>query len=208
MIATGASDLVKKYVDGLKQAFYANGGKEEWDEFEGVKEGASQENILKLKELYPEIPDSLVEMLKYADGTYFREYRGVNIALYFLGSDLEEYPYYLLSSGEMIKNQALAQEWYGDYINREFDPEDIPIDDKIIDDADKMKWLHFSDCMNNGGSSQLFIDFSPSEKGKNGQVVMFVHDSDYIEVIADSFDEYLEKMMNQQFDFIIDEYFG
>lgn len=57
MVVTNASDLVKKYVDGLKQAFYANGGKEEWDEFEGVKEGASHENILKLKELYPEIPD-------------------------------------------------------------------------------------------------------------------------------------------------------
>lgn len=111
----------------------------------------------------------------------------------------------MLSSEEIIENKSLAQEWYSDYVNREFDPADIPVDDRIIDDASKMKWLHFSDCMNNGGSSQLFIDFSPSESGTIGRIVMFVHDSDRIEVIANSFDEYLEKMIKWEFNFIVDE---
>ena len=145
--------------------------------------------------MFPEVPESLVELLQYADGTYHRMYGNTNICLYFLGSNLEEYPYYLLSSEQIIENQTLAQRWYGDYVDREFDPEEIPIDDRIIDDASKMKWLHFSDCMNNGGSSQLFLDFSPSESGVSGQVVMFVHDSDRLEVIANSFDEYLENMI-------------
>ena len=82
-----------------------------------------------------------------------------------------------------------------------------PIDDRIIDDASKMKWLHFSDCMNNGGSSQLFLDFSPSESGVSGQGVMFVHDSDRLEVIANSFDEYLENMIKWEYDFIQEDLF-
>ena len=65
-----------------------------------------------------------------------------------------------------------------------------------------MKWLHFSDCMNNAGTSQLFIDFSPSEKGVKGQIVRFLHDPDEIGVIADSFDEYLEELIESGLDFI------
>ena len=42
----------------------------------------------------------------------------------------------------MIENQTLAQRWYADYVNREFDPEDIPIDDRIIDDANKPADMH------------------------------------------------------------------
>jgi len=199
-------DIVRRYIEGLEQAYLNNGGEEKWKEFVNVKEGACSENIEKIKELFPDAPESLLELLRYADGTYFRTYGNTTIRLYFLGSTLEEYPYYLLSSEEIIENKSLAQEWYSDYVNREFDPEDIPIDERIIDDASKMKWLHFSDCMNNGGTSQLFIDFSPSDSGTIGQIVMFVHDSDRIEVIANSFDEYLEKMIKWDFNFIVDEF--
>lgn len=199
-------DIVRRYIEGLEQAYLNNGGENKWREFVNVKEGASSENIARIKELFPDVPESLLELLEYADGTYFRKYGNITIRLYFLGSELEEYPYYLLSSEEIVENKSLAQEWYSDYVNREFDPDDIPVDDRIIDDAGKMKWLHFSDCMNNGGSSQLFIDFSPSESGTIGQIVMFVHDSDRIEVIANSFDEYLEKMIKWEFNFIVDEF--
>jgi len=44
-----------------------------WDNFEKIKEGASEEDIKKLKEEYPEVPDSLIELLKNVDGTYFRK---------------------------------------------------------------------------------------------------------------------------------------
>lgn len=199
-------DIVRRYIEGLEQAYLNNGSENKWREFVNVKEGASSENIARIKELFPDVPESLLELLEYADGTYFRKYGNITIRLYFLGSELEEYPYYLLSSEEIVENKSLAQEWYSDYVNREFDPDDIPVDDRIIDDAGKMKWLHFSDCMNNGGSSQLFIDFSPSESGTIGQIVMFVHDSDRIEVIANSFDEYLEKMIKWEFNFIVDEF--
>jgi len=90
---------------------------------------------------------------------------------------------------------------YADYVNGKFG-DDVEVDERITDCANDMKWLHFSDCMNNGGTSQLFIDFSPSAKGIKGQVVRFLHDPDEIQVIADSFDDYLQILIDSGFNFI------
>ena len=192
--------IVEKYIKELKKPYYKNGGKEIWDNFEKIKEGASEEDIKKLKEEYPEVPDSLIELLKNVDGTYFRKYKGKTVAFDFLGSDVEEYPYYLLSSRQILESKDDAYKYYADYVDRKY--EEVEIDEEIISDSKKMRWLHFSDCMNNGGTSQLFIDFSPSEKGVKGQIVRFLHDPDEMGVIADSFDEYLEKLMEYELDFI------
>ena len=194
--------IAKKYVEGLKMAYYENGGEKQWNDFERIFHGASKEDIEKLRVLYPDIPDSLLKLLEIVDGTYWREYAGEEVAFFFLGSDLEEYPYYLLSA-EQMRQQKEDLGWLDEYINREFG--NIDIDEKIIDKADKMCWLHFSDCMNNGGTSQLFIDFSPSAKGVKGQIVRYVHDPDAIEVIADSFDDYLQMLMDSDYDFITED---
>ena len=55
-------NIAEKYIEELKKAYYKNGGKEVWDNIEKIKEGASEENIKKLKEEYPEVPDSLIEL--------------------------------------------------------------------------------------------------------------------------------------------------
>ena len=170
-------------MDGLKRVF----------------RGAEKEDIEGLQKLYPDIPESLIRLLGIVDGTYWREYAGKKVAFYLLGSDIEEYPYYLLSSSQMVK-QKEDMSWLEDYINREF--EDIEIDDGIIDKYNELCWLHFSDCRNNGGTSQLFIDFSPSDKGIKGQIVRYLHDPDEIEVIADSFDEYLQMLMDDEYWFV------
>ena len=193
-------NIAEKYIKELKKVYYENDGKEYWDNFEKIEEGAIEENIKKLKEEFPEAPDSLIELLKIVDGTYHREYQGQRIAFYLLGSDVMGYPYYLLSSSQILENKKDGYYLFGGYIDGEY--EDVEVDEKITDDSEKIKWLHFSDCMNNGGTSKLFIDFSPSEKGKKGQIVRYLHDPDEIKVIADSFDEYLEKLMEYGLDFI------
>ena len=66
----------------------------------------------------------------------------------------------------------------------------------------RVKWLHFADCMNGAGTSQLFIDFTPSATGKIGQIVRFLHDPDELIVIADSFDDYLKKVIIHGCNFI------
>lgn len=193
--------LARNYISGLREAYIDNGAAETWEAFEKTAHGAGADGLARLRALYPELPTGLEALLEFADGTYYREYRkGEKTCLYVLGSDLEEYPYYLLSVEQMVKTKDDFQEW-GDYlIRREYDG--IPVDERITDDLENLRWLHFSDCMNNGGSSQLFLDFSPSEKGKTGQVVRFVHDPDELAVIADSFDAYLELLMEREYDFI------
>ncbi|MFQ6610817.1 MAG: SMI1/KNR4 family protein, partial [Fidelibacterota bacterium] len=153
-----------------------------------------------LKQIYPDISNALIDLLQYVDGTYWRKYENEEITFFILGSDVYEYPYYLLSSEEIIEHQSQAKEYYSDYIERKYD--EVEIDDRITDDSNSIKWLHFSDCMNNGGTSRLFIDFSPSEKGKEGQIVRFLHDPDEFKVIANSFEEYLEKLIDNEYDFI------
>ncbi|MGL5256908.1 MAG: SMI1/KNR4 family protein [Proteocatella sp.] len=193
--------IAEQYVSGLKKAYFSNGESKIWNDFEEIKHGVSKEDIINLKKEYPDIPDSLVALLEYVDGTYWREYEGKKIVFYFLGSDIEEYPYYLLSAKQILETKNEAFDYYSDYVDRCFG-EDVPVDEKIIENSDLMKWLHFSDCMNNGGTSQLFIDFSPSEKGVSGQIIRYIHDPDEIEVIAESFDKYLEMLINNNYDFI------
>ena len=191
--------IVQRYMDGLKRAYYENDGKEIWDEFEKVFHGAEKRNMDELRRQYPELPKSLLELLGLVDGTYWREYAGKKFGIYLLGSDIEGYPYYLLSSIQMSEQKEKLDRMKK-YINREF--EDIEIDERITDQADKLCWLRFSNCMNNGGTSQLFIDFSPSSCGKTGQIVRYLHDPDEIEVISDNFDDYLEMLMDDEYDFI------
>lgn len=194
------NSIVKTYIKGLKNAYFDNKGQKDWEHFEKVISGATQENVAMLRQMYPEISDALIGLLEYVDGTYWRTYGETEITFFMLGSDVYEYPYYLLSSNEIMENKNQAQEYYADYIEERY--EGIVIDEKITNEADKMNWLHFSNCMNNGGTSQLFIDFSPSEKGKKGQVIRFLHDPDEFKVIADSFEEYLKKLMDNTYNFI------
>ena len=192
--------LARAYFDGLKEAYLREGGQELWDHFSSVVQGASQEDIGRLLELYPDAPESLIELLRLVDGTYYREYPADKVVFYFLGSDYEGYPYYLLSARQMVETRHKAKEFYDYFVTREDD--DIPVDEGVCDDLDKLDWLHFSNCCNNGGTSQLFIDFSPSAKGKKGQVLRFLHDPDEMVVVADSFDEYLQMLIDNEFDFI------
>ena len=193
-------ELARAYFDGLKEAYLREGGQELWDHFTSVAHGADQRDLDRLTALYPDIPESLVELLKLVDGTYFREYPADKVLLYFLGSDYEGYPYYLLSTRQIVDTKDQFRQW-GDYlIDREYD--DIPVDEEVCDDMDKLDFLHFSDCCNNGGTSQLFIDFSPSAKGKKGQVLRYLHDPDELVVVADSFDEYLQMLIDQDYAFI------
>lgn len=194
-------ELARAYFNGLKEAYYREGGQKTWDHFASVAQGASQEDIDRLLELYPDAPESLIELLRLMDGTYFRVYGTEQVLLYALGSDVEEYPYYLLSVQQMVETKDEFGEWADYFITREYG-DGIPVDEGVCDDLDKLCWLHFSDCANNGGTSQLFIDFSPSAKGKKGQVLRYLHDPDEMSIIADSFDEYLQMLMDEDFAFI------
>jgi cell wall assembly regulator SMI1 len=66
-------------------------------------------------------------------------------------------------------------------------------------------YLHFSDCMNNGGTPSLYLDFNPTDQGVSGQVICFLHDPDEFKVIANSFDEYLQGVIDDDSRYVYKE---
>ncbi len=198
------NNIVDTYISGLKNAYYNAKGKEIWNHFESVKHGVSQENIEELKIDCPAIPEALIHLLQYVDGTYWRTYGDEDIAFTLLGSDLFKLDYYLLSSQQILENQGDAPYNFQDYLDGEYDGVDI--DEKLLKHAKDLDWLHFANCTNNGGTSQLYIDYSPSDKGKMGQIVRYLHDPNEFEVIADSFEAYLQMLMDNEFSFIREGY--
>lgn len=192
-------NICNEYINGLDKK-YRNSDEIleiKYNAFVENKKGISNEELDDLIKVFPDIPKSLLELLKYSNGTNTNE-----TDIYFFQSDVEDgkYPYYLINSSEMIEAKDDAKKYYSDFIER--DLEDIEIDDKITNDINNVKWLLFSNCMNNGGTSQLFIDFTPSKNGKVGQIIRYLHDPDSIVVIADSFDEFLEQIINSNYKFI------
>ena len=212
--------LAQQYIGGLRQAYLgaSENAVAEWWHFESVKHGIGAADKAKLLELYPAIPENLLGLLAFADGTYWREYGDEEIAFYFLGSDVEDggYPYYLYSAEQLTEDK---QQNYGDNFADLFywykeeqaegggDPYGLFVDERIRSDGSPCDWLCFSDCMNNGGTSSLFIDFTPAESGKKGQIIRFLHDPDRLDVIADSFDDFLKMLMEMDFAFVQPDFF-
>ena len=169
--------------------------------------GASAAQLASLRQTYRLCPDSLLRLLGKYNGTYYQEYAGGTVLVYMLGSDVFEYPYYLSSVEQILAdgqaNQRSIADIYGHYLE-----EDPGIVDARIDAAIKQgQRLCFSHCMNNGGSSRLYIDFTPTTSGKVGQVVRFLHDPDNYQVIADSFEAYLQMLIDGDYAFLTDENF-
>ena len=191
-------DLVNKFLNGLRSALT----KDELEEL-NTAYGATKKDIDALRAEYPNCPESLISLLENIDGTYWREYGEKEIAVCILGSDIEEYPYYLLSTQQMLESSKEEEDV--SYLLEYEDDEDA-VDPRINPEGlFPGKYLHFSDCMNNGGTSRLFIDFNPSDEGVCGQIVRFLHDPDQYEVIANSFDEYLQNLIDNGFNFLDEE---
>ena len=169
-------------------------------EYQAVS-GASQTEIAQLLASFPKCPLELIELLKQVNGTYYQQYGEQVVSIPILGSDVEAYPYYLKSVQQILADQEAKYmqesifERYGEWIAKQY----VTIDDKIDQHRPMSHWLCFSDCINNGGTSSLYIDFHPTAKGKVGQVVRYLHDPDSFVVIANSFADYLTQVMQDGF---------
>ncbi|KAF1068435.1 MAG: hypothetical protein GAK45_01364 [Pseudomonas citronellolis] len=191
--------LIDRYLQGLRQVLpEASCAALE------LAQGADPAQLGALREAYPQVPASLLELLGRIDGTYWRDYQGTTICELILGSDVFEYPYYLLSVEQMLEERSYAEsinDIYDGYLDEM--PELIGAG---VDPALAMnRRLCFSHCMNNGGTSKLYIDFDPAPGGSVGQVVRFLHDPDSYEVIAESFERYLERLIEDDYAFVFDD---
>ncbi|SMR70346.1 MULTISPECIES: SMI1/KNR4 family protein [Stenotrophomonas] len=165
-------------------------------------EGASEADLQRLRAQWPQVPGSLVELLSRVDGTHFRQYPKGEVCVLMLGSDVGDYPYYLRSVAQIFEDQ---QQWDDSIrsIYEEWLEEEPEILGAGIDaDLSMSRRLCFSHCMNNGGTSMLYLDFDPAPGGSIGQVVRYLHDPDSYAVIAPSFDAYLQQLIDRDYAFI------
>lgn len=209
--------LGREYARRLKRASLMRG----IDDFK-LTSGADPRDLAKLRTVYPDAPQSLLDLLAELDGTYYREYSGQKVTLTVF--DGEAIPYYLNSVRQILGDKLYADPVAVDSLvipPEKIDESGAP-DNSIayyygVEDLDETvapgidpfqplwRMLHFSDCVNNGGSSQLYIDFHPAPGGVKGQVVRFVHDPDEYDVIAPDFDAFLRDRLKSGFAFLADE---
>ncbi len=161
--------------------------------------GATDAQIESLLEIFPQSPQSFIELLQDVNGTYHCKHGQETISVLVLGSDLGDYPYYLKAVEQILADAQHQRETiferYQDFL------EYVDIDKRVNMHVPLNERLCFADCMNNGGTSSLYLDFSPAEGGKMGQVVRYVHDPDSFEVIASSFDEYIQQLVEGEYEF-------
>ncbi|RXY84601.1 SMI1/KNR4 family protein, partial [Salmonella sp. 3DZ2-4SM] len=95
-------NVVDRFLSGLNPRLPADGAAQ-WIHVQG----ASAEDLQRLRVQWPQVPDSLVELLSRVDGTHFREYPGGEVCVLMLGSDVEDggYPYYLRSVAQIFEDR-------------------------------------------------------------------------------------------------------
>jgi|GEM_PF-268871 len=193
-----AVDIAREYldlvIDELERALEA-GGTRYLDDPEiclaylQSRPGVGDEELAALLDMYPKCPETLVNLLRLVDGTNWVYYQGAEIAL-----PIFEGFYRLLSASRILDSASKA--WHQESVRESCG--DLSrfeeLDERIDPDVPQHKWLHFANCINNGGTSRLYIDFSPANGGKSGQVVRYMHDPDSYTVAASSFDNYLRTL--------------
>ena len=99
------------YIEKLGEEYSKHGFSREWNQLMNIKVGITDIEKKKLIEIFPNIPKSLLDILSIVDGTYYREYKNEEVLYYFFGSDVDngEYPYYLFSYEDIIKNKDNAK---------------------------------------------------------------------------------------------------
>lgn len=171
--------------------------------------GASEEDIRRLRQKFPDVPETLVQLLALVDGTYYREYKGKEVCIAVFDRADDDISYYLNSVERILRQDGASIAYiYGDPdLEEEKGPEYLAdfmymVGEGIDPFQPFADMLHLSDCINNGGASALYIDFHPAEGGVKGQIVCFMHDPDSFSVIAPSFDAFLEMQLAAGFDWI------
>lgn len=195
--------LVDTYLAGLRQSLVA-------EDLAQLKHahGASAADLQRLIDRYPLCPASLLQLLGQIDGTHYRDYPNGEVMVLMLGSDLPGYPYYLssvediLTEADGLDTESIVELYEGWFEKGWLDREMDLIGEGIDPTVGMNELLCFSHCINNGGTSRLYIDFNPAPGGKVGQVVRFLHDPDNYEVIAPSFDHYLQRLIDDDYAFI------
>lgn len=180
--------VIEKQINILEGLLNEKVSEERMKCYENYKQiqGATDEELKRLEEKYNiELPKTFKEFYKYKNGSGYHFH-----ILYpnYEGDHIE--PFYLFSIDEIIEekeNYYNEDELMSDY----YDEEEIDeLDERIKPYLKNKNWIPFASLA--GGSLNLLLDYDPTDKGKKGQVISYIHDPDFIYFIADDFEEMLE----------------
>lgn len=182
-------NLESKYIELLHDKYIEYDRLNEWEKinFLGINKVEEEELLNK------NVPITMINLLKIINGTSdYTEFLGY-----------KDIPYCLFNCQKILDTDM----YFIKYCLKEvFDFDPKYIDEKIDINNENLKWFKIGqDSFNNGGTSSIYIDMTPSNKGTIGQIVRFVHDPDTYDVIANSMEDFLQMIIDDDFSFLSEE---
>ncbi|MEO2207352.1 SMI1/KNR4 family protein [Paenibacillus pabuli] len=151
------------------------------------KEGASEDSLAAFEtEFDVRLPEDFREFYKCKDGSGYAFH-----ILYPGDAEREECtPFYMMSLEEIKETKQYFCE-RDEELSEYYSAEEISkLDPEIKPYLFHKAWIPFATMA--GGSLYLMLDFDPSERGSYGQIIMYVHDPDFVYYITDTLTNLLE----------------
>jgi len=169
--------LMKK-IEGFISANIPNEGKKYFDNYKNIG-GASDEEIQAFENEFDIVlPNDFKELYKYKNGSAYP----FNIFNTTYNKDCVS-SFFLLSLDEIRKDKRFFNENKPMTDDDFFSSEDIAkLDKRIKPFINNERWIPFAQLAN--GSLYLLLDFDPSETGTIGQIIIYVHDPDFIYYVS------------------------
>ncbi|WP_336780814.1 SMI1/KNR4 family protein [Paenibacillus illinoisensis] len=151
------------------------------------KKGATEDRLAAFEtEMDVRLPEDFREFYKCKDGSGYAFH-----ILYPGDAEREECtPFYMLSLDEIRETKQYFCE-RDEKLSEYYSAEEISkLDPEIKPYLFHKPWIPFATMA--GGSLYLMLDFDPSDQGSYGQIIMYVHDPDFVYFITDTFTNLLK----------------
>ena len=182
-IETLIEEILKNEADETCVEFYEDELKH-LETYRQIK-GATDEELIEFEKEFGVLPNSFKELYRYKNGS------GYPFNILFPCYDDEICtPQFLLSLDEIRKVKTY-------FCNKDMHLKDY-VDESELENLDKRirpylqhtNWLPFAEMPN--GAIHLMLDFNPTEVGTVGQIIIFIHDPDFVYYVSDSLENLLE----------------
>ena len=182
-------NILDTYIEGIKNSYVKVNKPNIWNNFVSNRSKITEENIELLNN--KNVPKLLIDLYKFTNGTD-------DISFVILGSDIEGLGYFLENINELLTPNRFSNDFFIHIHNKNKDF----IDKKIIPLNANNYWLHFANSEDNGRTSELYVDLSPSRYGVIGQIIRFNLETGEFKVISSSFEEYLKLLIEKNYNYI------
>jgi cell wall assembly regulator SMI1 len=187
--------MLKEHIEFLESLLKRKVSEDRKDEYETYKQinGATDQDLDNFEErIGIKLPKDFREFYKYKNGS------GYHFHILYTNCDGHHIePFYLYSLDEIIEEKETY--FNEDELMNEFYDEDElqGLDKRIKPYFRNKKWIPFAALA--GGSLYLMLDFNPTDDGKEGQIISFVHDPDFVHFVQENFTDLL-KHSNENLD--------